>query len=317
MRLRNSWGNYLRLALLHTGVDYADPFTLRTCRGRSSKHYKGFLVVFVCFATSAVHLELATDYSSQGFIAAYRRFTGRRGVCASLSSDCGTNFVGADAELRRLFSAASNEMTIISHHLVTSGTEWRFNPPSAPHFGGKWEAAVKSVKYHLRRLIGDTVLTYEEFSTFLIQIEAILNSRPLCPLSDDPADLDALTPAHFLIGHSMCLLPEPSLENEQINRLTRWQLLQHLTQRFWRRWSLEYLQRLQEISKWQHPSRQIKIGSLVLLMDERLPPSKWPLGRICETHAGPDGLIRVATIRTSTSTLKRPIVKLCLLPITA
>ncbi|XP_036141623.1 uncharacterized protein LOC118645166 [Monomorium pharaonis] len=244
-----------------------------------------------------------------------KRFTDRRGLCASLTSDCGTNFVGADAELRRMFTAASRELEEIENAMATHGVTWHFNPLAAPHFGGKWEAAVKSVKFHLRRLIGESILTYKEFSTLLIQIEAILNSRPFCPLSDDLSDLEALTPVHFLIGCSMCMIPEPSLKNKRKSRLSRWQLVQHVRNHFWKRWSQEYLQRLQAISKWQHPSHSISIGSLVLIKNERYPPSRWPLARVIDTHAGSDGLIRVATVRTATSSFKRPIVKLCPLPV--
>ncbi|XP_011696422.1 PREDICTED: uncharacterized protein LOC105455073 [Wasmannia auropunctata] len=173
----------------HAGVDYAGPFQIKACHGRTKKTYKGYLVVFVCFSTSAVHLELATDYSTAGFLAAYRRFAGRRGVSATITSDYGTNLVGVDAELRRLFSAATKDWRELASQLATDGTQWRFHPPGAPHFGGKWEAAVKSVKFHLRRIFGSNLLTYEEFSTLLIQVEAVLNSKPLCSLSDDPEDL--------------------------------------------------------------------------------------------------------------------------------
>lgn len=178
---------------LHSGVDYAGPFQLRTWRGRAARTYKGYLVVFICFSTSAVHLELTTDYTTQGFLTAYRRFIGQRGRCSTLTSDCGTNFIGADNELRRLFRAASKEVADLSHLLAADGTTWKFHPPAAPHFGGKWEAAVKSTKFHLRHVIGDTVLTYEEFSTLLIQVEAVLNSRPLSALSDDRTIRTTLT----------------------------------------------------------------------------------------------------------------------------
>ncbi|KMQ89359.1 gag-pol polyprotein precursor [Lasius niger] len=302
---------------LNSGVDYAGPFSLRTWRGRAGRTYKGYLIVFICFATSAVHLELATDYSTQGFLAAYRRFTGRRGRCNTLISDCGTNFVGADAELRRMFSSASKEAADLAHILAADGTTWRFNPPSAPHFGGKWEAAVKSTKFHLRRILGDSILTYEEFNTLLVQIEAVLNSRPLCALSDDPADVIALTPAHFLVGESLTTIPEPSVVETPISRLSRWQLIRHMLERFWHRWSTEYLQRLQTRTKWHQSSNPISIGSLVLVSDERFPPSKWPLARVTEIHPGNDGKIRVVTVRTAASTFKRPIVKLCPLPIEA
>jgi len=199
--------------------------------------------------------------------------------------------------------------------LAKDGTQWKFNPPSAPHFGGKWEAGVKSVKYHLKRVVGETILTYEEMNTFLIQIEAILNSRPVTPISDDPDDLNVLTPGHFLIGNPLTAVPEPSLENIRHSRLSRWQLLRQMIDNFWTKWSREYLQKFQAINKWNKPIDSIKEGAMVLVMDERYPPTKWPLGRIIKTHPGEDGRVRVVTIRTQATTLKRPIVKICPLPI--
>lgn len=167
----------------------------------------------------------------------------------------------------------------------------------------------------LRRVIGDTVLTYEEFSTLLVQIEAVLNSQPLCALSDDPADVSALTPAHFLVGEPLIIIPEPSLTETPISRLSRWQLLRHMIERFWHRWSTEYLQRFQIRNKWQQSANPLSVGSLVLILDERYPPSKWPLARVTAVHPGSDGRIRVVTVRTAASQFKRPIVKLCPLPI--
>lgn len=175
----------------NTGIDYAGPINIKAWKGRTSRLYKGYIAIFVCLVTSAVHIELVAEYSTEAFIAALKRFTGRRGICATLQSDCGTNFIGAERELRQRFSAESKELLQLSRLLANDGTRWIFNPPSAPHFGGKWEAAVKLTKYHLKRILGDTNLTYEELSTTLIQIEAVLNSRPLCPLSEDPTDYEA------------------------------------------------------------------------------------------------------------------------------
>ncbi|XP_077282090.1 uncharacterized protein LOC143908342 [Temnothorax americanus] len=299
---------------LHSGLDYAGPIILKTWRGRAARNYKGYLAIFVCQATSAIHIEIVTDYSTEAFIAAYKRFTARRGICATLQSDCGKNFVGADIALRQRFSIASKELRELASILAKDGTKWIFNPPSAPHFGGKWEAAVKSTKFHLTRVIGDTLLTYEELNTVIIQIEAVLNSRPLCPLSDDPSDYTALTPGHFLIGESLTTIPEPELSSESETRLNRWQLLRKKIDCFWKRWSVECLQRYLAVSKWYHPSNDIKEGSLVLMTDERYPPSKWPLGRVTKLHPGPDGLTRVVTLRTASSSFKRPIAKLCVLP---
>ena len=122
-----------------------------------------------------MHLEVASGYSSADFLRAFHRFTSRRGICATLTSDCGTNFVGADRELRSLFIQAKTQNQEVALLLANDGTEWRFNPPAAPHFGGLWEAAVKSVKFHLKRVLGDSLLTFEEMSTLLAQIEACLN----------------------------------------------------------------------------------------------------------------------------------------------
>lgn len=129
-----------------------------------------------------------------------------------------------------MFDTTSKECAEIANILASNGTEWKCNPPAAPHFGGKWEAAVKSVKFHLRRLIDDSILTYKKFSRMLIQIESILNSHPLCPLSDNPADLEAHTPAHFLTGESLSTILEPSLTEERTSKLSRWQLVQQITQ---------------------------------------------------------------------------------------
>ncbi|XP_043494148.1 uncharacterized protein LOC122519050 [Polistes fuscatus] len=161
------------------------------------------ICVFVCLTTSATHLEVVSDYTYEGFISTYRRFTSRRGTPSALYSDCGTNFLGAEAQLKRCFTASSPGHLKFSALLGQDNTKWHFNPPAAPHMGGKWEAAVKSFKFHVERTVGDTLLTYEEASMLLAQIEAILNSRPLEPLSDDPEDTTALTPDHFLIGTAL------------------------------------------------------------------------------------------------------------------
>lgn len=147
-------------------------------------------------------------------------------------SDCGTNFIGVDKELRRMFHAPSADGHRISQSVTKEGVSSRFNPPAAPHFGGLWEAAVKSTKYHLRRMIGETTLTFEKMSTLLAQIEACLNSCPLQALTDDPDDLSSLIPGHFLIEAPLLALPESSLADKAPSRLSRWQLLQQMRDHF-------------------------------------------------------------------------------------
>ncbi|KMQ88981.1 hypothetical protein RF55_11450 [Lasius niger] len=197
----------------------------------------------------AIHIEVVTNYTTNAFIATYKRFMGRRGICASLQSDCGTNFVGADAELRRQFESSPGELHHHASLLANDNTIWRFNPPSAPHFGGKWEAAMKSTKYHLQRVLKDTVLTYKKITTITVQIEAVLNSRPLCPLSDDASDHSALTSGHFLIGEAPTAILKPNLLVKKTSRLTRWQMLRQKVDHFWSRWTSECLQRYQAVYK--------------------------------------------------------------------
>ena len=157
--------------------------------------------MFVCFSTKACHLEAVSDLTTDAFIAALRRFVSRRGKPAVIQSDNGTNFVGADKELRTLL-AQENSQTQLVEAMATQGITWKFIPPGSPHFGGLWEAAVKSAKHHLRRIFQEAFLSYEELSTVLCQIEAQLNSRPLCPLNEDHTCTNYFTPGHFLIFFS-------------------------------------------------------------------------------------------------------------------
>ncbi|XP_055845530.1 uncharacterized protein LOC129911690 [Episyrphus balteatus] len=293
---------------LRSAVDFAGPVQLRFSKGRGSRAVKGYISIFVCMSTGAMHLELASDLSSATFIAVFKRFVSRRGHCKELFSDNGTNFVGAEKELKMFLSLAMKDEHL-AKHLSDDGTVWHFNPPSAPHMGGYWETAVKRVKFHLRRTLGDTLLTYEEFTTLLTEIEACVNSRPLCATTSDVDDLSALTPGHFLIGEPLKTIPEPNVNEFKGNLMSRWQIISSLRQHFWKRWSLEYLVQLQQRAKWNRPSIKFNVGDLVLLRDEKLPPTKWKLGRIIRLHPGHDDLVRVVTIKTADGVLMRPVVK--------
>jgi hypothetical protein len=150
-------------------------------------------------------------------------------------------------------------------------------------------------------------------TTFLIQVEACLNLRPLKALSDDPNDFAALTPGHFLIGAPILAVPEPSLGDKADNALSRWQHVQKLRDHFWQRWSSEYIHSLTPRTKWQNVNAAPDIGDC-LIRNKLTPPSRWPFARIINVHPGDDGIVRVVTVRTSSSELVRPLVKLVLLP---
>lgn len=300
---------------LFTGVDFCGPFDMKASAGRGMKTTKGYVAIFICLVTKAIHIEAVSDLTSKAFIAALHRVISRRGHIAKLFSDNGTNFVGANKlirdEYRSYLKDYQDEITL---ELTKLGMEWQFIPPSAPNFGGLWERGVQSIKYHLKRTVGDMKLTYEELTTTLNQIEACLNSRPLCALTEDPYEL-VLTPAHFLIGESLMLQPERDLTETSINRLQRWQLCQKIKQDFWRSWKDEYLTRLQQRTKWQTVKKNLEKDDVVLVKDERMPSSVWPLGRITETHSGKDGLVRVVDVKIGKKSFRRPVTKICLLPV--
>ncbi|XP_054000653.1 uncharacterized protein LOC128888060 [Hylaeus anthracinus] len=194
---------------LHTGVDYAGPFSVLPRRGRGQRYYKGYVAVFVCLSVRAIHLELVNDYSFESFLASFKRFTARCGIPSDLYSDNGTNFQGAAKELSSTFRNLMKDADLMSR-LATDGTSWHFISPAAPHFGGIWEAGVKSMKHHLRRVIDSHTLSIEEFTTLLCQVEACLNSRPISPLANDPNDFAVLTPGHFLNGAPLVTVPDDS-----------------------------------------------------------------------------------------------------------
>lgn len=298
------------------GVDYAGPLQLRESRRRGKIPItKAYIAVFTCFKTKAVHLELVSDLTTEAFLAALRRFTARRGICRTLYSDNGTNFVGAARELKEIYELLAKNEDEITTKLADKKITWKFIPPRAPHFGGLWEAAVKATKRHLYISLQGLIYTFEEYCTLLAEIEAILNSRPLTPLTSDPHDLTPLTPSHFLLGVSLSEPVTKDYKNVPDNHLTRWQHIQKIKQTFWSRWQKEYLHHLQLRTKWATGSENLQIGTLVLLMDDNAAPLYWSLGRVEEVHPGDDGIVRVATVKTANGLLKRPVRKLCALPL--
>lgn len=295
----------------HVGMDYGGPFSVKEHRRRNARITKVYLAVFVCMTVKAVHLEVVSDLTTDAFLAALDRFVARRGIPTNIYSDCGTNYIGAARQLKTLFRDAQEQNRIVSHLQCT----WHFNPPAAPHFGGIWEAGVKSTKFHLKHVIGTQILTYEEFQTLITRIEGILNSRPITPISSDPHDLCALTPGHFLVGQPIHALPDSDIIDVQTNRLNRWQLIRQCHQSYWKRWSREYLATLQSRQKWFKSSPNIVIGDMVIVEAPNRPPTDWRLGRVTEVHPGPDNIVRVVSVRTRDGTYKRPVVKLVKLPI--
>lgn len=301
----------------NVGVDYAGPMLMKTSSIRNAKKVKVYIALFICLATKAIHLELVTDLTTQAFLASMDRFVSRRGLCKNIYSDHGTNFVGAKNKLQELqnFLEISSTQSALQTKCLEQEISWHFIPPRAPEHGGLWEAGVKSMKHHLERVIGSATLTYEELSTVLCKIEAILNSRPLIPISDDPNDTEALTAGHFLIGRPLVAMPQRNCSDVSLNRLNRWETILHIQQQFWKRWTRDYLHLLQARTKNYKHQVPVNVGQIVIMNVEECSPMHWPLGKIVAIYPGTDELTRVASIQTSKGIYERRVNKLAILPI--
>jgi hypothetical protein len=149
-------------------------------------------------ATRAIHLEVAFGLDTDSFLNALARFTSRQGTPTKITSDNGTNFVGAVNELKELVEQLDKDkiQRATSHRNI----KWVFNPPGAPHFGGVFEVMVKAAKKALYAVLGNSDITDEELITACAGAESLINSRPITYQTADPQDDVPLTPNHFLHG---------------------------------------------------------------------------------------------------------------------
>ena len=326
----------LHYVFLHTGMDFAGPFPIKRGYTRSPTKLEAHLAVFVCFATKAVHLELVIDQKTASFLAALDRFVDRRGLPLHLYSDNGPNYTGAKNKLSSLYKMleSSECQDALQAYLFNYQITWHSTPQRAPHFGGLWEAAVKSAKYHLKRIVGTQLLTFEELSTITCNVESFLNSRPLGPVTSHDLDgLSPLTPSHFLIGRAARAYPKERMHHNPTT-LQRWDICKKASQDFWDRWSTEYLQQLQKATKWHRKTRNYRVGDLVMLTDGNEFQCKWAMAKVVKLFPGPDGLVRAVDVQvekrvipkgcstkqqlikgitTKMSIFRRPITKLALL----
>ncbi|XP_037921190.1 uncharacterized protein LOC119658004 [Hermetia illucens] len=259
------------------GVDYAGPFNTKFGPSRSTTSCKSYIVLFICFSTKAIHLELVQSLSTDAFFAAFKRFIGRRGLPLKIYSDNGTNFIGARNELKAFLKKYTEEENVLNFMNVNE-IEWNLIPPRNPHFGGLWEGNIRSVKMYLKKMTGSILLSYEEFNTIIIEIEACLNSRSITPISNDPDELMVLTPGHFLIGDSLRTINIPNVD-ENIKYSERWKLCQQQVRKFWRNWQKGYLNSLQQRIKWKKPKVNIELNNIVIIKEDHLPQQQWLLGR--------------------------------------
>ncbi|XP_021346186.1 uncharacterized protein LOC110445733 [Mizuhopecten yessoensis] len=286
-------------AFSFVGVDVFGPWPVvvkRSLRG-STTSAKRWGVLFTCLVSRAVHIELVEEMSSCHFINALRRFTAIRGPVRQFRSDRGSNFVGAVKELG--ISTSFVEDGPVQDFLSNAGhgITWVFNPPYAHHFGGVWERMVGSCRRILdaMRLENRSKdLTHDTLATFMAEVSAIINSRPLLPVSSDPELPSVLSPMLILTQKPYEYVSEPDVTGFGPKDALKSQrkFVQRMADGFWCRWKRDYLHQLQVCRKWQLPGDSFKENDIVLMKDDMSHRNNWPIGIIEEVYPSKDNVVR-------------------------
>lgn len=285
-------------------LDYFGPVTFRCELARSQRFMKSWGLVVVCNATKAIHLEAVSSYSSKSFIAALTRFVARRGLCAEIHCDFGSNFTGARNIFDREFHALIKEATpSVVHWATKNKIAFKWGTVAQPHLNGLAESGVKLAKKHLKRSFSEVTLTFEELSTALASIENCLNTRPLIPISADLDNYDFLTPAHFLINRPMQAIPESFVPDR--HPLDRFDMIKKISQNYWNTFKEVYLSHLQKRYKWKEQMANLEVGALVLIKSDISPRLYWETGRVIEIHPDKDNIVRLVTFRTRSGEIKK------------
>ena len=294
-------------AFFSTGMDCFGPFQVKVGR-RTEKRWG---IIFKCLTTRAVHLDILNTIDADSFLMALRRFIARRGTPAELYSDQGTNFRGGERELREAYAALTPDL---QQQLAKQKISFHFNPPAAPHFGGVWEREIRSVKTALYTTVGAQPVPEEVIRTVLLEVEGILNSKPLGYVSSSLTDLDPVTPNSLLMGRPDGSLPQIVYPETELLSRRRWRHSQVLADHFWSSFLRNYLPSLQTRQKWHSTPADLAKGSVVMLVDPQLPRALWPIGQVIRVHPSADGHVRSADVRIGDRDYTRPVARLVVLP---
>ncbi|KXJ80917.1 hypothetical protein RP20_CCG022809 [Aedes albopictus] len=293
----------------YTGIDFFGPLPVKV--GRSTA--KRWICLFTCLTIRAVHVEVAHSLSTSSCVKCIRRFVSRRGAPAEIYTDNGTNFQGAEHQLRDQLEEIRDDL---AETFTNTETKWVFIPPSAPHMGGAWERMVRSIKIAMETAYNcDRKLDDEGLETLAVEAEGIVNSRPLTYLPLESAETEALTPNHFLLGSSRGVRqPAVPFSDPATAAKNSWNLIQHQLDIFWKRWVREYLPMLTKRMKWFGEAVPVAVGDLVLIVDGTR-RNGWTRGRVKEVVVAEDGRIRQAIVQTARGVLRRPVSKLAVLEV--
>ncbi|XP_070183219.1 uncharacterized protein [Littorina saxatilis] len=285
----------------YCGIDCFGPFHVKDGR----REVKRYGLIVTCFASRAIHIETLDDMSSDSFINALRIVVSMRGNISRIWCDKGTNFVGACNEFKLAWKEMDSER--LTSKMLESKCEFKFNPPAASHMGGVWERQIRTIRSILNGLLrrSGQRLTTSSLRTFLYEVMAIVNSRPLSVESLESADGPRpLTPNHVLTMKSGAILPPPGVfEDPDLYARKRWRCVQRMADEFWLLWKSQYLSLLQKRRVWQRPQANVQVGDVVVLHDQNLCRSEWCMARVIEVMPGSDGLVRRVKVHVGTKAL--------------
>ena len=279
-------------AFFRTGIDFFGPFTIR---GEVNKrvHGKCYGVIMVCFFTRGVYIDISSDYSTDKFLMAFRRFVSIRGYPGYVYTDGGKQLVAASNKMKEIVQGL--DWKIIKKFGTNDGLRWEFSPADSPHRNGSTERMVQTVKKALKAIIGDQVLSYPELQTVCFEAANLVNQRPIGSLPSTPDDGTYLCPNDVILGRASTCVPQGPFD-EKSGHKYRFEFIQKLVTEFWKRWSTFYLPDLVIESKWHTQMRNSQVGDIVLLKDNNLLRGQWKLARVSEIIPSADGLVRTVKV---------------------
>ncbi|XP_046856152.1 uncharacterized protein LOC124449257 [Xenia sp. Carnegie-2017] len=286
----------------NVGLDFAGPLFVRESCERnnlSDNPTKVYILLFTCASTRAIHLELTPSLSVPAFLRAFRRYASRRALPALLISDNAKTFRAACLEIRKL-CRSEEVLRYLANYQIT----WQFIVEKAPWWGGFWERLIRSVKRPLRKVVGRTNLTYDELHTIVVEIEGVINARPLTYVYDDEEAVSLpLSPSHLVYGRRITTMPNSEHFEIQSTYQSLTRKAKHhknLLQRFILQWRNEYLLALRE--QYTSKSRgnqnpEIAVGDIVIIRNDQTKRIFWKVAKVEQLLQGGDGITRAAQVR--------------------
>lgn len=282
-----------------TGVDFAGPITYR---GKGKTERKGYIILYTCSWTRAVHLEFLTSMTTEDFLRSFKRFIAARGRPTKMISDNGKTFIAAAKWIKRIQKDERLQDYLAEHEM-----KWQFNLSRASWWGGMFERMVSIVKNALYKTLGAAKVTLKEMEDTLLDIQLVVNNRPLTYCEED-IELPLLTPNMLIHGKSIYIPEEePSMVSKDLR--TRVKYLLRCKEALRKRWQSEYARALRERHNLKHPDKQANIerGDIVMIKGDEKNRARWKIGRVTNMIEGRDGIVRVVKVVTGKGEFERPI----------